>query len=302
VPSILDQIFEAKRVELAEQRERVSLNEIRAAAFQAPSPRDFVAELRRHKPAIIAEVKRASPSKGDILPGLDPAVVAYDYQAAGAAAVSVLTDGHFKGSLADLTVVRSAVDLPILRKDFIFDPYQLYESRAAGSDCVLLIAAMLRSEQLQALAELARDLGLASLIEVHNREECRGASELGAALIGINNRDLHTFRTDLTTTSQLLAGYDGKALIVSESGIETPEHIRQLYASGARAFLIGESLLRGGTPRDSLRTLVNCFDESNAGHFVKRPAAAEPLTPPMPTDKSQEPLARFVAGEGEGSE
>ncbi|MBV8451750.1 MAG: indole-3-glycerol phosphate synthase TrpC [Deltaproteobacteria bacterium] len=256
MPSILDQIFAAKRAELAEQRERVSLDAIKTAALRASRPRDFVAALRRHRPAIIAEVKRASPSKGDILPGLDPAAVARDYQAGGAAAVSVLTDRHFKGSLADLSVVRAAVDLPILRKDFVFDPYQLYETRAVGADCVLLIAAMLQPDQLHALAALARELGLAALIEVHNREEFSRAGELGAELIGINNRDLHTFRTDLATTSELLYGYNGSALIVSESGIETAEHIRQLYAGGARAFLIGESLLRGGAPRVALAALV----------------------------------------------
>src|SRR6266478_2577769 len=161
--SILDQIFAAKRAELVEQRERLSLDTIKAAAFRAPPPRDFVAALRRHKPAIIAEVKRASPSKGDILPGLDPAAVARDYRAAGAAAVSVLTDRHFKGSLADLSAVRAAVDLPILRKDFIFDPYQIYEARAAGADCILLIVAMLTRDELAALKACAGEAGLAAL-------------------------------------------------------------------------------------------------------------------------------------------
>ena len=262
--SILDQIFAAKRSELVEQRERVPLDAIKAAALRAQRPRDFTAALRRHQPAIIAEVKRASPSKGDILPGLDPAAVARDYQAGGAAAISVLTDRHFKGSLADLSAVRDAVDLPILRKDFVFDPYQLYETRAAGADCVLLIAAMLQLDQLHALTSLARELGLTALVEVHNREEFSRAGELRAELIGINNRDLHTFRTDTATTAELLSGYRGDALIVSESGIETPEHIRQLYAAGARAFLIGESLLRSGTPGVALATLLNSFNQEKA--------------------------------------
>jgi indole-3-glycerol phosphate synthase len=259
--SILDKIFAAKRAELAEQRERVSLDAMEKAALRAPRPRDFVAALLNRKPAIIAEVKRASPSKGDIFPGLDPAAVARDYASAGAAAISVLTDRHFKGSLSDLTAVRSAVDLPILRKDFVFDPYQLYETRAAGADCVLLITAMLESPQLRVLAGLARELALAALVEVHNREEFSRASELGAELIGINNRDLHTFRADRATTSDLLSSYHGGALIVSESGIESSEHIRQLYADGARAFLIGESLLRSGTPRVSLAALVDSFSQ-----------------------------------------
>jgi indole-3-glycerol phosphate synthase len=262
--SILDQIFANKRAELLEQRKRVSFDEIRAAAVRAPMRRDFVAALRHRKPAIIAEVKRASPSKGDIFPGLDPATVARDYQVAGAAAISVLTDRHFKGSLADLSAVREAVDLPILRKDFIFDPYQLYEARAAGADCILLIAAMLEPEQLHTLAALARELELAALVEVHHREEFARAQETGAELIGINNRDLHTFRTDIATTSELLRDYSGNALIVSESGIETPAHIQQLYADGARAFLIGERLLRGGTPRIALGTLVNSYSKEKA--------------------------------------
>jgi indole-3-glycerol phosphate synthase len=259
--SILDQIFAAKRAELAAQNELVPLDEMRRAALSAPSPQDFVAGLRRHKPAIIAEIKRASPSKGDILAGLNPAAVARDYLAGGAAAISVLTDRHFKGALADLTAVRAVVDLPILRKDFVFEPYQLYDTRAAGADCVLLISAMLQSNQLKELASLAHELGLAALIEVHNVEEFAGAVALGAELIGINNRDLHTFRTDLATTSELMRSYRGGALIVSESGIEKPEHIRQLYAAGARAFLIGESLLRGGTPRIALAALVNSLSQ-----------------------------------------
>jgi indole-3-glycerol phosphate synthase len=299
MPSILDEIFAVKRAELAEQRERVSLKAIKGAALDAPLPRDFVAALCGRTPAIIAEVKRASPSKGDIFPGLDPAAVARDYQAAGAAAVSVLTDRHFKGSLADLSAVRSAIDLPILRKDFVFDPYQLYESRMVGADCVLLIAAMLQLEQLQTLATLARELGLAALVEVHNREEFSFVDGLGAELIGINNRDLHTFRTDRATTSKLLNGYRGSALIVSESGIETPEHIRQLSADGARAFLIGESLLRDGTPRSALVTLVKGFHDSSG---VAERETNRSLARSLPDIEPRKPIASSVAGEGKGSE
>jgi indole-3-glycerol phosphate synthase len=229
---------------------------IAAAATRAPAPRDFIAALRAHRPAIIAEVKRASPSKGDILPGLDPAAVARDYVAAGAAAISVLTDRHFKGSLDDLRAVRTAADIPLLRKDFIFDPYQLYEARAAGADCVLLIAAMLQEGELRSLASLARELRMAALIEVHDATEFKLARKVDAELIGINNRDLHTFKTDIATTETLLASYDGEALIVSESGIETAADIQRLQAAGARGFLIGESLLRGGAPRETLAALT----------------------------------------------
>lgn len=254
--SILDEIFAAKRAEVRAQRAAIAPAAIAAAATRGPAPRDFIAALRAHRPAIIAEVKRASPSKGDILPGLDPAAIARDYAAAGAAAISVLTDRHFKGSLDDLRAVRAAVELPLLRKDFIFDPYQLYEARAAGADCVLLIAAMLQEGELRSLASLARELRMAALIEVHDATEFTLAQKVDAELIGINNRDLHTFKTAIATTETLLASYDGAALIVSESGIETATDLERLHAAGARGFLIGESLLRGGAPRDALAGLT----------------------------------------------
>lgn len=254
--SILEEIFAAKRVELKQRRAAVPLETIVEQARQAAAPRRFVEALRVNRPAIIAEVKRASPSKGDILPGLDPAAVARDYAGGGAAAISVLTDRHFKGSLEDLRAVRAAVDLPILRKDFLFDPYQLYEARAVGADAILLIVAMLAENELASLAALARELGLAALVEVHNRAEFERARKLEADLIGINNRDLHTFKTDIATTEELLRGYDGDAMIVSESGIESPDHIRRLLGAGARAFLIGESLLRGGAPHAALSALA----------------------------------------------
>ncbi len=257
--SILDKIFAAKREELEARRREVSLSAIVAAAQATPSPRDFVAALRSRTPAVIAEVKRASPSKGDIFPGLDPASVACDYARGGAAAISVLTDRHFKGSLDDLRAVRKAVDIPLLRKDFMFDEYQLHEARAAGADCILLIVAMLEQERLAQLAAGAKALGLAALVEVHNPEEFERAVAIKADLIGINNRDLHTFKTDIATTEELLKGYTGTALIVGESGIETPDHIRRLYSAGARAFLIGESLLREGNPAAALAPLVGAL-------------------------------------------
>ena len=255
--SILDDIFAAKRVELAEQRARVSLEEVIAAATRAPAPRDFVAALRSRRPAIITEIKRASPSKGDILPGLDPAEVAHSYANAGASCISVLTDRHFKGTLEDLRAVRAAVTLPLLRKDFIFDAYQLYEARAAGADCILLIAAMLDDASLRSLASKAHELGLAALVEVHEAAELARAQAIRAPLIGINNRDLHTFVTDIAVTERLLANYHGEALIVSESGIDSRRDIERLTRAGAHAFLIGESLLRGGNPRAKLLELVS---------------------------------------------
>jgi indole-3-glycerol phosphate synthase len=253
--SILERIFAAKRAELEIERAAIPLEAVREQARQAPPSRDFLAALRKHRPAIIAEIKRASPSKGDILPGLDPAAVGRKYAASGAAAISILTDRHFKGSLEDLRSVRAAVDLPLLRKDFIFDSYQLYQARAAGADCILLIAAMLRESELRDLYREARESGLQALVEVHNEGELRAAAGSGAEILGINNRDLHTFVTDIAVTERLIAGYRGGALVVSESGIDTAEDIRRLDRAGARAFLIGESLLRGGSPGQKLHAL-----------------------------------------------
>jgi indole-3-glycerol phosphate synthase len=259
--SILGRIFAAKRQELDTRMASMPLEAVREAARRAPTPRNFLAALRARRPAIIAEIKRASPSKGDILPDLDPAVVAHDYQAAGASAISVLTDRHFKGSLEDLKTVRTAVSLPLLRKDFIFDPYQVYESRAAGADCILLIAAMMEERNLREVFTLARQLGLHVLVEVHNEDEFRCASGVGAELIGINNRDLHTFKTDIALSEELLWDYGGGSLIVSESGINTPDDIRRLYRAGARGFLVGESLLRGGEPRLRLSELCAALND-----------------------------------------
>ncbi len=257
--SILDNIYAAKRVEVRARRAIVSPMAIVAEAGRAPKPRDFVAALRGRRPAIIAEIKRASPSKGDIMPGLDPANVAREYVAGAAAAISVLTDVHFKGSLNDLRAVRAAVDVPLLRKDFIFEPYQVYEARAAGADCILLIAAMLKEGELRSLSALARELGMATLVESHDGAEFALAEKIGAALIGINNRDLHTFVTDIAVTERLLTGYKGDALIVTESGINSPDDIRRLDAAGAHAFLIGESLLKGGTPGTKLGELMRAL-------------------------------------------
>ncbi|HKN11707.1 MAG TPA: indole-3-glycerol phosphate synthase TrpC [Candidatus Binatus sp.] len=257
--SILDNIYAAKRVEVRARRAVVSPMAIVAEAGRAPEPRDFVTALRAHRPAVIAEIKRASPSKGDIMPGLDPANVAREYVAGGAVAISVLTDVHFKGTLDDLRAVRAAVDVPLLRKDFIFEPYQVYEARAAGADCILLIAAMLKEGELRSLAALARELGMATLVESHDPAQFALAQKIGSELIGINNRDLHTFVTDIAVTERLLAGYKGNASIVTESGIDSPDDIRRLAAAGARAFLVGESLLRGGMPGAKLAELMRAL-------------------------------------------
>ncbi len=262
--SILDKIFAAKREELRAVSEQTPLDSVREAAARASAPRDFAAALSAKRPAIIAEVKRASPSKGDILPGLDPASVARGYALSGAACISVLTDRHFKGTLDDLRAVRAAVDIPLLRKDFMFDAYQVYEARAAGADCILLIAAMLKEVELRELQALAYELGMAALVEVHDAAEFATAGRIGARLIGINNRDLHTFVTDIAVTERLLASYRGGAVVVSESGIDSAADIARLDAAGARAFLIGESLLRGGAPEKKLGELMGALGGAGA--------------------------------------
>jgi indole-3-glycerol phosphate synthase len=262
--SVLERIFAAKRIEVEERRRALPLEAVMAAAARATHPKDFAGALRNHRPAIIAEIKRASPSKGDILPGLDPGAVARDYAASGAAALSVLTDRHFKGTLEDLRAVRAAVDLPLLRKDFMFDAYQVYEARASGADCILLIAAMLAEDVMRQLARCTRELKMAALVEVHNRAEFKIAERVGAQLLGINNRDLHTFQTSLSVTEELLRGYRGGALIVAESGIDSPDDIRRLARAGAHAFLIGESLLRDGHPRERLAAMAGALDGANA--------------------------------------
>lgn len=262
--SMLDNIYAAKRIELAEARRLVPFEQIKQRALKMPPPRDFTGALRQKPLAIVAEIKRASPSKGDILPGLDPVSVAREYAATGAAAISVLTDRHFKGTLDDLRAVRDAVQIPLLRKDFMFDAYQIHEARASGADCILLIAAMLSHGEVRDLSALTAELGLATLLEVHNFDEFEFAKSIGAKLIGINNRDLHTFVTDIAVTERLLAGYRGDALIVAESGINTPADIERLHAAGARAFLIGESLLRGGNPRARLDELMHSLSRVEA--------------------------------------
>ncbi len=263
--SVLDRIFADKRVELERTRREIGLDEIKSRAQRSAPPHDFISALKSRQPAIIAEIKRASPSKGDILPGLDPAQVAAIYASGGAAAISVLTDSHFKGSLDDLKLVRKTVELPLLRKDFIFDAYQIYEARAAGADCILLILAMLEERQAHELAALASELGMAALVEVHDAPQLAMAERIGARLIGINNRDLHSFKTDIAVTEQLLGDYRGGALIVSESGIETSADIRRLHAAGASAFLVGESLLRGGAPAQKLAALRSPLPQPSVG-------------------------------------
>ena len=248
---ILDDIVEVKHREVAKRKASRPPAELERVIAGLPPTLDFAAALGRG--AIIAEVKRRSPSRGVLREGIDPAATALTYQEHGAAAISVLTDGpFFGGSEADLRAVRAAVTLPVLRKEFIIDPWQILETRAIGADALLLIAALLSEGELRQYRELAASLGLAALVEVHDREELAKALAAGAPIVGINNRDLRTFVTDIGTSLALAPLIPPERVIVSESGIGTRGEIETLLAAGVRAFLIGETLI---TARDAGKKL-----------------------------------------------
>ncbi len=255
-PDILTRIVATKRVELETLRPRRGVLE--AAAEEAPEPRDFEAALRGEGAvSIMAEVKRRSPGAGPIRPELDPVTLAGAYAAGGAAAVSVLTDrDYFGGSLEDLSAVRAAVPLPVLRKDFTLEEVQVVEARAAGADAVLLIVRLLDDAALVRLREAAEALGMAALVEVHDREELRRAAGSGARVVGINNRDLSTFTTRVALTLELLDDAPPGAVIVSESGIRTAADVALLGNGGVNAVLVGESLLRQDDPGEGVRALA----------------------------------------------
>ena len=253
--NILDQIVAAKRDEIAAAKCRLPLAACRTAAAVAPRDRrDFAAALRAPGVRIIAEIKRASPSQGDIAPGLDPAAVARAYAAGGAAALSVLTEpAFFKGSSDDLRTARASVSIPVLRKDFIIDSYQLYESAALGADAVLLIVRILPDPLLADLHAMARDLGLAVLTEVFDAEDARRANAVGATLVGINNRNLASFDTDVSRAASLAALIRPEAVVIALSGIATADDIRRNLAAGITRFLVGETLVRAPDPETQLR-------------------------------------------------
>lgn len=246
---ILDDIVRDKRMDVQRAKAAVSLTDLQQRAlFRAPR-RPFRAALESRHRAIIAEVKKASPSKGVIRADFDPVWVAERYAECGAAAISVLTEErYFQGHLEYLAAIRAHVSVPLLRKDFVFDPYQLYEARAFGADAVLLIVAILPETLLQELLWLAEELNLTPLVEIHDRLELERASRSGARVLGINNRDLRTFRTTLSTTEELLPAVPPDALVVAESGIETAADIERLERLGVGAFLIGETFMRATDP------------------------------------------------------
>jgi indole-3-glycerol phosphate synthase len=247
--SVLDDIVEAKRADLASELALMSVGTVRALAESAAPARGFTEAARstRGGLALIAEIKRASPSKGVLAAEVDPAELARRYTASGADAISVLTERHrFLGSLDDLRSVRKATDVPLLRKDFLFDPYHLYQARAAGADAALLIVAMLEQTALVDLMRLAHEIGLTALVEVHTDAELDRAAAAGASVIGINNRDLHTFHVDLAVTERLAPRAPAGATLLGESGISTPADVERMRVAGVHALLVGEALMRAG--------------------------------------------------------
>ena len=249
-----------KRGEVAAAKTAVPVSRIEKSAEAAPAARDFLAALKSRidagQPAVIAEIKRASPSKGLLRQNFVPADIARSYQAGGAACLSVLTDREFfQGANGDLRAARSACTLPVLRKDFIIDPYQVLEARAMGADCVLLIAACLSLREMKPLEDLALKFGMAVLVEVHDAAELDAALQLRTPLIGINNRDLRTFQTRLETTLDLLEYTPENRIVVTESGIAAREDVARLRRHGVHAFLVGEAFMRAPDPGAALRSL-----------------------------------------------
>jgi indole-3-glycerol phosphate synthase len=258
--TILERILQVKRAEIAASRERVPQAEVEKRAHEAPPARDFVGAIRKKldagMPAVIAEIKRASPSKGLLRPHFDPAQIAKSYEAGGAACMSVLTDKEFfQGAPEHLIAAKAACGIPALRKDFVIDPYQVYESRAMGADCILLIVACLSSPEMADLESLARKLGMAVLVEVHDSAELDKAGSLGTPLLGINNRNLRTFETRLDTTLDLMPRVPPGRIVVAESGIATKADVARLRSGRVNAFLVGETFMRAPDPGLALKGL-----------------------------------------------
>jgi indole-3-glycerol phosphate synthase len=258
--NILDRIMAVKRAEIAAAKTSVSLEQVKARAHAASPPRAFVAAIQKKlaegRAAVIAEIKRASPSKGLLREHFAPAEIAKSYEAGGAACLSVLTDREFfQGSAEHLQAARGACALPALRKDFIIDPYQVYEARAMGADCILLIAACLSVAEMKDLEAQAHALGMAVLVEVHDAAELEAALQLRTPLLGINNRDLRTFETRLETTLSLQPRVGGERIVVTESGILSAADVARMRGHGVNAFLVGEAFMRASDPGERMRAL-----------------------------------------------
>jgi indole-3-glycerol phosphate synthase len=258
--SILERILHAKAAEVAAAKAMLPQAALERRAAAAPAVRGFLQSIQEKisegQAAVIAEIKRASPSKGLLRESFDPAAIAASYQSGGAACVSVLTDHEFfQGTAEHLHAAREACGLPVLRKDFIVDPYQVYEARAIGADCILLIVAALSGTRMRELEALALELGMAVLVEVHSAAELDAALHLRTPLIGINNRDLRSFETRLETTLELLARVPQGRVVVTESGISSRADVRRMRAHGVPAFLVGEAFMRAADPGAALREL-----------------------------------------------
>jgi indole-3-glycerol phosphate synthase len=254
LPDILATIVEQKKLELTVRDTSVEERAERSVSQR----RDFLAALRGRTPAVIAEIKQASPSKGVLATQFDPASIARLYQQGGAAALSVLTDEkHFQGSLSDLESARSAVGIPILRKDFTIDAYHVHQAAAHGADAILLIAAILSERQMRDFRELAEHYRMAALVEVHDEEELKPAIASGARMIGVNNRNLHTFEVSLETSLDLADKIPSGVTRIAESGIHSLDDVKRLSAVGFQAFLVGEHLMKSGDPVAALRALLS---------------------------------------------
>lgn len=255
--TFLENVVERTEADLARRKRTTPAADLEARLGPASRGRPFSEALIDEGISLIAEMKRASPSRGPIRPGASVAEIVAAYQAAGARAVSVLTEpAHFGGSLDDLAEAREACDLPLLRKDFLIDPYQVLEARAAGADAVLLIVAALGRERLMQLMGTASELGMDTLVEVHDEDEVELAVETGAELIGINNRDLHSLEVDLGTTFRLMADVPAGTVVVAESGITERGHVSDLEDAGVDAILVGEALMRADDPAHVVRELL----------------------------------------------
>lgn len=259
-PDILKKIIQRKWQEIEARSASVSIDQLQQQIKAASPCRGFVdsiaAKIDAGNPAVIAEIKKASPSKGLLRENFQPAEIAASYAKGGAACLSILTDrDFFQGSEDYLQQARQACDLPVIRKDFIIDPYQVYEARAINADCILLIVAVLEQSKLQALTELAHALGMDVLIEVHDAQELKTALTIDAKLIGINNRNLRTFETRLETTTELLSQIPKDRIVVTESGIHSIEDVTQMRKADVNAFLVGEAFMRAEDPGQALTSL-----------------------------------------------
>ena len=263
--TILDEIYKHKLSEVAEDKKRVSLETLKEQCKKKQEARSFGAALKSNTNIrIIAEIKKASPSLGIIREDFNPVEIARIYETGGAAAISVLTDEKFfQGRLSYLTDVKKSVNLPILRKDFIIDSYQIYEARSAGADAILLIAALLTKEEIQHYLELARELDMDCLVEVHSEAELKKVLQTNADIIGINNRDLATFKTDLKTTVRLRPMIPTEKIVVSESGIKSRMDVEKLMKEGVDAILVGETLMKSNDISAKLRELLGIFNHKD---------------------------------------